>query len=71
MTAQVLWLGSHVVVLSICWLQTAKEGLYGSRVQHATRVAAVTSQLCFAVVSCGWAVVILVKLLGTSTRMQQ
>src|SRR4029434_10294163 len=41
--ARVLWFGSHVVV---------KEGFYGSWVQHAAGVAAVTSQLCVAVVSC-------------------
>ena len=35
-----------------CEICTMKEGLYGSQVQHATRVAAVTSQLCIAVVSC-------------------
>ena len=34
--AQVLWLGSHVVVFSACC--TVKEVLYGSRVPHAARV---------------------------------
>ena len=29
-----------------------KEGLYGCRVQHAARVAAVTSQLCVVFVPC-------------------
>ena len=49
--AQVLWLGSHVVVFSSCGLQTSanctmKESLYKCRIEHVVWIAAVTGQLC-------------------------
>ena len=53
-SAQVVWLGSHVLwsIDSACC--TVKEGLYRSQVQHAV--------LCVIVVSCCWTVVILLRL---------
>ena len=51
-----LKLGSRVVFSTIKWATdkeccTVKEGLYGTRVQLAARIPAVSSQLCLVVVS--------------------
>ena len=60
--AQIIWLGSHVVVFSPCGIQTV----------HVARVRTVTSQLCVVVVPCCSGSIVrqlLYWLLGMSTCM--